>query len=257
METYKIIILSVISLLLLFCIYKITDTSKKLKRLKKRYDLLLRGRGEISLEDLVKEHSADIEFSVNKSKELERLYHDILSEYRIEFEEIKKNLIDTRKSLERNISDVNYSLDDKFMDLIENINKDRRFTYKQIEEKQVGDYTILEKHINNSVKELREEAINNIEDLAKQFKYELKATNDNVAMAIQNVAIHKYNAFDNQTGDLSFSMVLLDRFYNGVIITSLIGRESSYTYSKIIKSGKCDVELSPEEMEVLSTVLKK
>ena len=51
--------------------------------------------------------------------------------------------------------------------------------------------------------------------------------------------------------DLSFSLALLDRNLNGVILTSLFGREESRCYGKPVKQGQSSHYLSDEENQAL------
>lgn len=68
-------------------------------------------------------------------------------------------------------------------------------------------------------------------------------------------AVVNFNAFEDVTGEYSFSLALLDSFNNGYIITVLYGRESCNTYLRTIKSGACETFLLDEEKQVLENVL--
>lgn len=66
-----------------------------------------------------------------------------------------------------------------------------------------------------------------------------------------NLYIHRYSAFSDETTGLSYSVVILDDYQNGVVITGLYNREQSYTYAKPIQNGQSKYKLSPEEQEAL------
>lgn len=66
-----------------------------------------------------------------------------------------------------------------------------------------------------------------------------------------NVAVHRYNAFGEMGSDLSFSLAFLDEQENGVVITSIYGREESRTYAKPIEKGTSVYHLSEEEQMVI------
>ncbi len=68
---------------------------------------------------------------------------------------------------------------------------------------------------------------------------------------LQNVGVIRYNAFEDVGGELSFSVALLDGHGDGVVITSLYGREESRTYAKPIKGGESPITLSVEEREAI------
>ena len=69
---------------------------------------------------------------------------------------------------------------------------------------------------------------------------------------VQNTSIVRYRAFEDVGSDLSFSLALLDGNHNGVIITSIYGRNESTTYAKPIDKGISRYDLSQEEKKVLA-----
>jgi len=73
---------------------------------------------------------------------------------------------------------------------------------------------------------------------------------------IQKVNIIRYNAFSDTGSDLSYSIAMLDNYDNGVIITSIYGRNETVTYAKPIENGKSRYPLSMEEEMVLDRCLK-
>jgi hypothetical protein len=68
---------------------------------------------------------------------------------------------------------------------------------------------------------------------------------------LQKLEIVRYNPYNDTGGDQSFSVVLLDGRLNGLLLTSLHSRAGTRIYTKIIKSGKSDLDLSKEEKELL------
>lgn len=69
--------------------------------------------------------------------------------------------------------------------------------------------------------------------------------------SIQYKGLVRYDAFDNVGGEQSFSLALLDRNRDGVVITSLFGRDETRVYAKEIRGGKSAHALSEEEKEAL------
>ncbi len=69
--------------------------------------------------------------------------------------------------------------------------------------------------------------------------------------AIQKVGLLKYDAFKEMGGNLSFCLAFLDEKDNGVMLNTVHSNTGSYSYTKRIKAGKCDIDLSPEEQETL------
>ncbi len=70
-------------------------------------------------------------------------------------------------------------------------------------------------------------------------------------LCLAGVGVVRYNAFQETGSDLSFSLALLDRHQNGVIVTSIFGREESRCYGKPIHQGKSAFLLSAEEKRSL------
>ncbi len=73
---------------------------------------------------------------------------------------------------------------------------------------------------------------------------------------LQRWALQRYKAFANVGGDQSFSLVLLDRKGNGVMLSSIYGRDESRVYAKSISGGKTNYPLSDEEEQVLAAALE-
>lgn len=311
MSWWAYLYLGIVTLVMIYLIYRYIDLSVKIKRQKKRYDFLLRGRGELNLEELLKAHSHDIDLAVKKIKALEASYAkvdtgikenrdylnskmmelnsntntDLIDKADKQFQTLDKKIDGINALLNKKIdskantlnSDINKlgadqnekmsnldsklnarissadekinarvsSIDAKFTNEIDKINSDRQANYKKIEERHEFDVSNLKKLDQENYNKL-------VEFINKQDK----SLDENLALAIQQVSLYKYNALHNQTGDLSFTMVLLDRMKNGIMLTSINGRDASYTYSKEIVNGKCVVDISPEEEKALNMVLK-
>ncbi len=68
---------------------------------------------------------------------------------------------------------------------------------------------------------------------------------------IQKFALLRYNAFEDVTGEQSFSIALLDGNSNGTVITSILGRQNSRCFGKSIIGGHPMQPLSDEEQLVV------
>lgn len=77
------------------------------------------------------------------------------------------------------------------------------------------------------------------------------------SMSLQKIGLVNYDAFEYLTNKLSYSLCLLDASDNGLIITSIFGREQSTNYIKIITNAKCSEKLSQEENEALKKALNQ
>lgn len=65
--------------------------------------------------------------------------------------------------------------------------------------------------------------------------------------AVRDVALYRYDALDEMTGRLSFSLALINGFGDGVVLTSINGRTETRTYARAVRGGKGLQPLSPEE----------
>jgi hypothetical protein len=65
--------------------------------------------------------------------------------------------------------------------------------------------------------------------------------------AYRDLAVIHYDALSEMSGQLSFSVALLNAIGDGVILSSINGRTETRTYAKIVRSGAGVQALSPEE----------
>ncbi len=72
---------------------------------------------------------------------------------------------------------------------------------------------------------------------------------------ICKTGVVKYDAFDDLSGNLSFSIALLDRDNNGLVLSSMHTKEGCFTYAKEIIKGKSYINLSDEEKEAIGKAL--
>lgn len=67
----------------------------------------------------------------------------------------------------------------------------------------------------------------------------------------QKIGFIRYNPFDDAGGNISFVLALLNAHDDGVVISSLHGREGTRVYSKFIKKGKSESQLTEEELKAI------
>ncbi len=73
--------------------------------------------------------------------------------------------------------------------------------------------------------------------------------------SVQNVALLRYDAFEDVGGRLSFSCAMLDDSGSGVVLTSINGRQETRVYAKPIAEGRSSYNLSSEEDEAIRQAL--
>lgn len=74
---------------------------------------------------------------------------------------------------------------------------------------------------------------------------------EQVRGCLQTVKLERYDAFDAMGGEMSYSILLADENKDGVILTSIYGRDESRCYAKDLKNGKSKYVLAEEEKNLL------
>jgi hypothetical protein len=69
--------------------------------------------------------------------------------------------------------------------------------------------------------------------------------------AIRDVAVCQYDALEEMTGRLSFSIAMINGLGDGIVLTSINGRSETRTYVRPVVSGKGEHPLSPEEEQAV------
>jgi hypothetical protein len=73
--------------------------------------------------------------------------------------------------------------------------------------------------------------------------------------AITQCGVIRYDAMGEMTGRQSSSIALLDEGGNGVVLSSILHRESARLYAKPVAGGQSELELSPEEQQAVSAAM--
>lgn len=68
---------------------------------------------------------------------------------------------------------------------------------------------------------------------------------------IQKIGFLRFNPFDDAGGNISFVLALLNDHDEGVVLSSLHGREATRVYAKAIKNGKGETPLTQEEEQAI------
>ena len=111
----------------------------------------------------------------------------------------------------------------------------------------------------------------NIETMVVEYAQEVKKVYDKLAMiekkeqdnenaikkCLQKIGFIRFNAFEDTGSDLSFAIALLDANDDGVIISSIFGRNESRSYAKSINKSESAYFLSDEEKKALKIAKEK
>ena len=102
------------------------------------------------------------------------------------------------------------------------------------------------------------EKINSTVDAEEKLTAEFNQIKDLLKHSISRVAVVRFNAFHDDTAELSYCIALLDAENSGVIISSLNGRDFSRSYVKPIVKGTSDIyKLTKEEEQALHDAANK
>lgn len=87
-------------------------------------------------------------------------------------------------------------------------------------------------------------------------KLEMTTLRNLVSTKISTAQVMRYNAFQEVGSDLSFSVALLDDEQNGVVFSSIYGRDESRTYAKPVEGGVSRYTLTDEERHVIQQAVE-
>jgi len=110
----------------------------------------------------------------------------------------------------------------------------------------------LEEMLFSHIEEVRQ-TVHKVDKLNKDNEqlYELTKS------CVQRVGVVRFNAFEDTGSDLSFAIALLDAKDNGVLISSIFGRNDSRTYAKPVIAGQSSYFLTQEEKQALQQAREK
>ena len=91
----------------------------------------------------------------------------------------------------------------------------------------------------------------------EQLDAENKRIDALLQTAITRVGVVRFRAFDDMGSDLSYAVALLDSHNNGVILSSIFGREDSRSYVKPIENGNSSYTMTEEEEKALNDAMSK
>lgn len=94
--------------------------------------------------------------------------------------------------------------------------------------------------------------------MLSQLQKNLKEHDDSINLILndnrsnfQKMGFVRFNPFDDSGGNISFAVALLNDHNDGVVISSLHGREGTRVYAKTITSGLSESKLTDEELQAI------
>src|SRR5918997_6804385 len=94
-----------------------------------------------------------------------------------------------------------------------------------------------------------------VEDAAAGIETRMAAAETRIDGCVAYRSLVRYDAYGEMSGRQSSSLALLDAHRSGVVLTSILHRESERVFVKRVTNGEAEYELSPEEQEAVDTAL--
>jgi hypothetical protein len=114
--------------------------------------------------------------------------------------------------------------------------------------KKAGD---LEGVMRDIIKELQE-----LKNSRQEIEKYLETVEKRLRRSAQHVGVVRFNPFQDAGGDQSFALAIMDENKNGLVISSLYGRENSRMYAKPLEKAASRYQLSGEELKAIEEALK-
>ena len=110
-----------------------------------------------------------------------------------------------------------------------------------------------------NIEEMLKNHLEKVEFVHKQneeiLDYCRKIDND-FGKTISKIGIIRYSAFKDTGSDLSFTLALLNKYNDGVVLNGIYSREMSNIYAKPIKNAESTYTLSNEEKQAIQKALE-
>jgi hypothetical protein len=89
--------------------------------------------------------------------------------------------------------------------------------------------------------------VDGLEDRIEHLEHNMDALHELQLSAVQRIGLVRYDAFDDMGGELSFALALLNDHGDGVVMSTITGRQDNRTYSKQVIKGRAAIQSSAEE----------
>jgi hypothetical protein len=101
------------------------------------------------------------------------------------------------------------------------------------------------------------EALNDyVQDVAAELNRRMESAEQWLEHAVAYSALVRYDAYGEMSGRQSTSIALLDSRRSGLVLSSIHHRDQARLYAKQVREGQPELELSPEETEVVRLALE-
>jgi hypothetical protein len=94
-----------------------------------------------------------------------------------------------------------------------------------------------------------------VEDIAAALGKRLDTVEHRLDGAIAYHGLVRYDAYNEMSGRQSTTVALLDTTRSGVVLSSIHHRDTARLYAKVVRDGRGELQLSPEEEEAIRIAL--
>jgi len=94
-----------------------------------------------------------------------------------------------------------------------------------------------------------------VEEAALRLEGRLVTAEDRIDRAVSYCGLFRYDAYNEMSGRQSTSIALLDATKSGIVLSSIHHRDQARLYTKLVREGATEIELSPEEAEAMRLAL--
>jgi len=94
-----------------------------------------------------------------------------------------------------------------------------------------------------------------VEESIEHFERRMGEVEQRIDGCVAYRALVRYDAYGELSGHQSTSLALLDAERNGVVLSCIAHRDHARLYSKVVRDGRGEHELSPEEDEAIRLAL--
>ena len=96
-----------------------------------------------------------------------------------------------------------------------------------------------------------DEKLNNIRTVVEDLTLAARDHEVRIDNCLSRVGIVRFDAYQDLGGRQSTAVAFLNALEDGVIITTVVSRDFARMYVKLVRDGKSDIPLAPEEVQAL------
>jgi hypothetical protein len=94
-----------------------------------------------------------------------------------------------------------------------------------------------------------------VDETARRLEGRLASAEATLQGTLTHRSLVRYDAYNELSGHQSMSIALLDHEQSGIVLSCIHHREQARVYGKQVRSGRGELELSPEEAEAVRLAL--